>query len=521
MASTRKPRKPPPPSPRPQLWAALLPLIEQGCTGMVRVFSHGHDDTQCFLMGGMVVGCSRADDAVRVADYLVSAGAASRQQVGGFATRLSEGEDLVDLLVMEAGVSPEAVNGARRSLFEDNFFGMLVLPDQTIEWEAADMVFPPNLQINVDQAALAQAALAWFGVVSLSIEQLRGASDEWVLGANAPDALESPAFAMLGDPHSMEEILDLLGLPRWRALRLVASLIQADGLVLASSLHRPTLAPTPSVDNDYEKAAQGHFVKSYDVLDKVDLSGAMDSHPQHEVATFGSIEAVEVGGEIDEEDDEHMGFTGDFEQFDEHEEDLNEIAEDDLEDSLADDDLEVSVDSGDSMDAISSHHALLALRVEEDDEEEDAASQVAEGLSSTGELSKVAGKVFSRDDLHAFHGRVDVFNNMFRIMWRTFVRYLGNDGARERFINKVDGSRAGYPELFTGIQVADDGSLRPAALINNLAECPPGDYGATLHQGLYELMFSHIFDAKEFLPPEVEAEMMEQVVVFERQLHSA
>jgi hypothetical protein len=65
----------------------------------------------------------------------------------------------------------------------------------------------------------------------------------------------------------------------------------------------------------------------------------------------------------------------------------------------------------------------------------------------------------------------------------------------------------------------EDGSIEPVTLINNLAACPPGDYGSLLHQGLYELIFSHLYDAKDLLPGDAETKMMEKIVVFERQIH--
>ena len=58
-------------------------------------------------------------------------------------------------------------------------------------------------------------------------------------------------------------------------------------------------------------------------------------------------------------------------------------------------------------------------------------------------------------------------------------------------------------------------------MINNLAACPPGDYGSLLHQGLYELIFSHLYDAKDLLPGDAETGMMEKIVVHERQLQEA
>jgi hypothetical protein len=287
--------------------------------------------------------------------------------------------------------------------------------------------------------------------------------------------------------------------------------------------------------DDYEKAARGHFVKSYDVLDKVDLSGTMDGGPHHEVATFGAIEAVEVGGEIDDdladvESDEHMGFTGDFDAFSESDADgpdgdgIGELGDDALSQATdEDDDMVVDVESGDGLESIRSSDVLQSVVVDAGlDDDEDAAAQVEQSVSVTGELERVAGSAFSREELRAFHDRVDVFNAMFRIMWRTFARHLGAEATRQRFEQKIAGCLVGYPELFRDVQVADDGSVRATALVNNLTpQAATGGAQETLHQGLYELMFAHMFDAKEFLPPEAEATMMEQVVAFERQLHES
>jgi hypothetical protein len=89
----------------------------------------------------------------------------------------------------------------------------------------------------------------------------------------------------------------------------------------------------------------------------------------------------------------------------------------------------------------------------------------------------------------------------------------------QRFNALLSSGQRQYPELFRDLSVKGDGTVPASPLINNLAECPPGNHGELLHHGLYELLFSHLYDAKDLLSGEAESEMMEKIVVFESQLH--
>jgi hypothetical protein len=134
-------------------------------------------------------------------------------------------------------------------------------------------------------------------------------------------------------------------------------------------------------------------------------------------------------------------------------------------------------------------------------------------------LDENARARFDDDKVAAFVKRVGIFNCIFRIIFATFSEHIGDPKARQRFNALLGSSQRQYPELFRRLQVDADGSIDPSALINNLAARPPGDFGSLLHQGLYELIFSHLYDAKDLLPGDAETKMMEKIVVYERQLH--
>ena len=268
---------------------------------------------------------------------------------------------------------------------------------------------------------------------------------------------------------------------------------------------------------DYEKAAQGGFIKSYDVLDKVDLSGVAvlgtgqnltDTRPDASAVPLHSLGEIEA------------------------------IGDDDLEDETALPDLEISRGPADESDG----PRLTSFETGDfdsafdqgsvDGDDPDVGGNAGLGLASvSGEadgedplLASVdtnARERFDVDELRGFADRITIFSSIFRIIFATFAEHIGAPKARQRFNALLGSSQRQYPELFRRLEVEQDGAIQPSTLINNLAACPPGDYGSLLHQGLYELIFSHLYDAKDLLPGDAETNMMEQIVVFERLLHEA
>ena len=90
---------------------------------------------------------------------------------------------------------------------------------------------------------------------------------------------------------------------------------------------------------------------------------------------------------------------------------------------------------------------------------------------------------------------------------------------RQRFDRFLHDESLQYPDLFREMHVSDDGTLGPGPLIRNLAAANPPDAEAFLHQGLYELIYVHLYDAKDVLAPDEEREMMDRIAAYEEELH--
>lgn len=530
MASPRTSRKSPPRTATSPVVEQLLDLGRSGATGVLT--SHGPEDQrfETYFMMGSLVGCVRGDDSHRLADYLVASGAASPAQVGQFASRLQAGEDLADLLVLEAGASPEAILSARKTLFDDNVHDLAT--GSTGLFEASDMVFPPNMQLGVDLPTLAREVGIWRERVAPVLADLGGDSP-WVLAGLSMEPLTQAQAATLGEPHTLAGVVELFGLPRFAGLDLCARLLHEGTLVPYQQVHQE---PPPPPANDYEKAAQGGFVKSYDVLDKVDLSGSFHPPPSHDVHTYGAIEAVELGGEGEDDPSELLGGPDDLDDVEDLDErdlsrelglasatidtnddmDVFDRSEPDSGDE-ADDELVLRVESDDSIEAVDIRSTMAAQQLDEDSVGDVAVLDDGDSVEITDEAGT---GTLGRDELHTLHERIDTFNQIFRIIFRTFTRHAGEDIARARFEAVIATGQIQYGELLRNLRVETDGALKPSTLINNLGAIPSGDHASMIHQGLYELIFSHLYAAKEILAPEIEAGMMEQILVFEQQLHA-
>jgi hypothetical protein len=333
----------------------------------------------------------------------------------------------------------------------------------------------------------------------------------------------------------MAEILDSLGSNRFLSVERAALLLAEGGLVPASHLEEEAARsagdqtkglgePEEGDDGltavDYEKAAAGGFIKSYEVLDKVDLSGVdvIGAGPHTDPAlppiglqSLGEIEAIgEIEGleEEEEEPPEIEVSRGPSEDADSIQ--LTPFETGDFEAS----DFEAVFDEG-SADTDATIHPPDSSDGEFETEEDDGDAQAGDFSA----LDENARARFDDEKVAAFIERVGIFNCIFRIIFATFSEHIGDPKARQRFNALLGSSQRQYPELFRRLQVDADGSIDPSALINNLAARPPGDFGSLLHQGLYELIFSHLYDAKDLLPGDAETKMMEKIVVYERQLH--
>lgn len=556
------------------LQARIRTIHKKGQTGILRVRSPDWPDHDLFFMGGDLIACGCPDDLDAMGALLVAVDAVSLDALAAIQDSLQEGEDLADELVQRGGVAAEAVMGARRHLFDDNLAWASVATEARIEFEGQDMVFPPNMQFGLVVKDLLGELKAWRQSARPGVAALHEGGGHRLTGDAGDDPVLG-ALAALPSPFVATDALSAIGPPRRAALVRLAELLR-DGVVVPDA-DEPDLddeaAPddditelaagrTPLADpdategdegqdqithEDYERAARGEFIKSYDVLDKVDLSGVKVLGTEQDGSAHPSIPAIEaLGADFDDEesaielgdqdsmdgilalDDEDIlealasplqtrpelapvaapapAPTGDTDDIELMSDDFAMF--DDAEDLLPPPVQEVEINYEADEDALS-EEPLPAIVLEED---EDA------GATGTFNLGDEVG-VFDREQLNDFHHRIDVFNNIFRIIFKSFAEHIGAEKSQLRFNALLSSSQRQYPELFQNLAVDADGSVLPAPLINNLSNCPPGDYGSLLHQGLYELIFSHLYDAKDMLPGNAETEMMEQIVVFERQLH--
>ena len=490
--------------------AQLAKLGEDGATGVLHT-SGSAGDVDVFLMLGDIIACSSPDDGEHLRLILVSDGVISPGDLAAVRDSAGPDEDLVDLLVTGGVVPPDRMMAAQSVLFHDNLGYATGLPDRTAEFEALDSVFPPNMQLGLDRAELLDGVGAWADGAASSIAALVDPERFWAAGTDeAPATAPAVIWEQLRAPHVMANVIAIVGPPR------IDALTAADGWIAEGAL-------VETEEDDYSKAARGGFVKSYEVLDKVDLQGVdiIGTGEEAQVPSAVSLEAIEAVALDEDAHDDHD--EADIEALEEEEFDDEDVDEPTqvsplrttrpdmpvrvLEGDEPSGDIEIGEDDFDIF-GDDDEDAGAAAVVEEED--------VDAGGTATVELSNTP---FDREQLNDFETRIQVFNNIFRVIFATFAEHIGKDKSLQRFNALLGSGQRQYPELFKDLRVDDDGSVSPGPLINNLALCPPGDYAALLHQGLYELIFSHLYDAKDLLPGDAESEMMEKIVVFERHLH--
>ena len=504
----------------------LSGLGESGETGVLQVAPVAGLPSDVYLMGGEIIACETGEDRRLLADLLVAAGALDADVMAATLDGLGPDDDLADTLVSGGAVDGRQVMEARSALFRDNIAWALAWSGSETSFEAQDAVFPPNMQFGLDREQILTEVWTWRERVA-EVLGLVGSDRRWTSGAQRPPGCDRETWANLAEARTIDQLLALLPPPRRVAAEKLALWLHMGVLVDPDASLSPELGeaepdegkieaePDESgahAGDHYAKAAAGGYIKSYEVLDKVDLSGLeVVGEAERGPPSLEAIEAVDFDddfethadtGEAPEDPDpldtrpslQPLSFleggdleSGDFEIFEEESEDSELVVDD------------VSAES------------LVAVSLKEDDADDagTSASINLEGLDS----------LFTREQLNEFHERISVFNNIFRIVFGTFAEHISPEKALQRFNALLGSGQRQYPELFKDLKVEPDGTIAPSALINNLTACPPGDYGSLLHQGLYELIFSHLYDAKDMLPGDAEMQMMEKIVVFERQLH--
>jgi hypothetical protein len=503
------------------LLKTLRALRSDGATGVLSVT--GSWGGRVYLMGGEVIACGADEDQRTLAALLVAAGA-SQATIDAAQTNLDPDSDLADVLVSTGLVGGAEMMTARSELFRDNLAWLTAIPDGAVEFEAQDSVFPDNMQFGLDQDELARDLKLWRSRVDPVVTAMtRDPAPVWRRQGDVAAGKYEAAWAALEDGLKPRALVDALGPPRRDALEAIAGWLSAGSVVEDGAEPAESDTTAGGAEDDYSKAARGAFIKSYDVLDKVDLSGvaviganadddeavALDDDDafaieagevEVEADDGGTRPGIETVADVGEPDDDDFAVFGDAPPV--HADGSSADDEDEYE-LMADESIDESVleiihdDSANE----SSDGAVLAEEIEIAD------------LDAIDDASP-----YAREELQAFNEKIAVFNSIFRIIFGTFADHIGADSAEQRFNALVGSGQRQYPELFEGLRINRDGGLHAPSLIRNLANCGQGDSASLLHQGLYELIFSHLYDAKDVLPAEAETAMMERVVVFERQL---
>ena len=500
----------------------LSRLREAGSTGILHVTGGHWPTSMLYLMNGEIVACCSENDAANLERILLSSRLIAENVLTQWRPWLDEGADLVDMMVADGQFPTEELIVARSSLFDDNFAWTLAHPSPALKFEECDAVFPDNIQFDLDGSVLIGDVVSW--IESVRDVLLAAAAPEQIFAGNGelPEGWRNDDWAQLCTPRSMAELLELLGPPRTEAAMLINEW-------LGSGLLTPVGAgyqPPASAEDDYAKAARGDFVRSYEVLDKVDLTGVpilglgadsendieatLDHDETHVTADEDTLPPVALG-EYPDADKAAAAATSEalpeqpvaaVEFLEEAPPSIDnwEAMSDEPPPIMDDDELTAEAESWDHIEAIESLASLEAM---------DGAPPPIAG-SDTG---------FSTNELAAFDERISTFNNIFRIIFETFSAHLGEQATTERFIELVTSEDREQVALFAGLKPEADGTLRTDSLITNLAGLDTDDLDDLLKGGLYELLFSHLSDSKDLLPGDAEATMMERLVVFERQLN--
>ncbi len=511
----------------------LSRLRGDGVTGILRVTGERWPQSEIFLMDGEIIACTGPDDETNLERILLSSQMIEESLLGEWRPWLDEGADLVDMMVADGRFSTEELVVARSSLFDDNFAWALAHPEPQVDFEKREAVFPDNIQFDLDGSVLIGDVVGWIesveGVLSAA------ASDRQVFSGTGemPEGWLEEDWEHLCQQRTMGALLNLLGPPRTEATMLISEwlatgvVVQVDGEAEATAAEP---AATAGEEDDYARAARGDFVRSYEVLDKVDLTGVpilgLGTDPVDDPeATLDQGEAmVEAGeetlppvelGEYREESGEAVPGSPGAATADEAVEEAPpaEMLENappriDDWDSMSDepppihgdDDFAAPAESWANFQAIDSLEAL---------EPTDGAPPPIPGAATE----------FSVHELQAFGDRIETFNQIFRIIYETFAAHLGDPDTQHRFADLLGSSSREQAALFVGLQPGADGSLSGDILIANLAGMATDAPEILLKGGLYELLFSHLSDSKDLLPGEVEATMMERLVVYEQQLN--
>lgn len=560
----------------------LQELHRVGATGTLQMRSARRTDLDVYLMDGELIGCARPADPRVVARLLVNGRAIDPEGVEAlFADPELDQETFIERLLDRGLVSPETLQSVLAERFRENVYAVAEFATDEGAFAPSEAVFPPDVQLGFPTERLIEEAILWFNLVRSLLEAMDREEDPAFrvmpdLRARRPRA-GAALLALMGDgPVRLSELLARSPMSGSRTLEALA-ILSAEGLVVGTdgepspvllseedrvaaiiddgepppgedpggdSVAEPGPAEPGQVDAssppardgdedgvldardavrrsgedtevpqaidvedltvDYDEVTRGAFVQRYEVHDVVDLSG-IDDIP----GVAAPLELVEIGVEggdvlaMDEDDEPPVIDDGGLQPADP------------LDDVLRLP-LEGQPPSGD--DTIDEYHIVV------DEDEEPVVQPRRSGGGTATAPAEANGAArgpspLTPEQVRAFQKRIGIFNSIFQIIYRTFSAQIGPQRTLQRFNRFLGDESLQYPGLFRRLRASSDGSLNPSSLVRNVAEAHSGDPAAFLHQGLYELIYVHLYDAKDILPPDVERDMMDQIDAFEQRLH--
>ncbi len=534
-------------------------LIRSAETGVLAVSRNGWTHSRIFVLDGDVIACNSEEDNARLELLLLAEGTVECSVLDEIRPALREAGDIGDLLVQGDHIDGVTLMEARTRLFRDAFFWAVAPKDPQLIWDPRDTIFPDNMQFDVDFEALVKDARGWV-VKNHHTLSLLSSGDYFVAQGPRPKEITDNVWAAISLPHAGLALVEAIGAPsREQAVGSLTALfamgvmtvapnldgretrqasavnkgtvteeievIARDGIIASNTVEGMDIAlrlageaaddppdvdsnlalnpveaaiPTDESLDDYERARRGDFIKSYEVLDKVDLS---------DVQVLGTVDTTESS-----EDMPAIEMGEDYDDIDDLWDPDLDVMRGDLDEKLASPAV-----TQPQLEPLRENDTVESMEPGEADFDLFGNSDLPE-LEDAGHGTPTQAGPFPREVLSEYYETISVFNSIFRIIYHTFSKYIGADNARQRFNALLSSNQRQYPELFQNILVLDDGSVVPAPIIDNLAACTDSNHGSLLHQGLYELIFSHLYDAKDMLPVDAESAMMERILVYERQL---
>ena len=554
--------KPDPSATLPPTFSTLRQLYEGGVTGVLRLRAEGWTDVDLYFMDGTLISAAALSDDWLLARLLHMGGALPYAALGPLVEAV-ESMPLPDALFEQEQMHVEVVQAAQCECFHENVAMACATPWHSADFCPEEVVFPPNMQLGIDTSVLLDEMAAWFQQVDPLLAIVHRPSDPTFRSTGQLPPSSEPHATIAARCKEPTRYSKLLACSPWvpfRSQLALAHLVTSEVLVIEvepadggeplsmtgelraiaeatvtdefgerlSASHIASISSSSDGETsivgeelqgaesgggiDYEHVDAGGHAQVYDVLDRVDLSH-VDAFPGHEelietaadddeLVIAAAEESIEIGGgevfgEVLSDDDEMM-----------------------IEIDSAD--SESNFDSVSHADAppihLSGTEEAFELSI---DDEDDLAPEPAQTPDIGGEIPEElpTGLRFSPDEIRSFDRRIQVFNQIFRVIYETFRGVLGDEAVHQRFDRFLEDESLQYPNLFSGLTTNRDGTLGPAPLIRNLATEDPADADSFLHQGLYELIYVHLYDAKDVLSPEDEQTMMDQIAAHEELLH--